>query len=595
MAEERVQRRLAAILAADVVGYSRLMEADEVGTLARLKALRRELFAPKMKEYGGRIFKTTGDGALVEFKSAVDAVNSARDIQQSLALRNQSVPDDQRTELRIGISLGDVIVEGSDLYRNGVNVAARMEGLAEPGGICISGNVQEHVGTSLDVSLEDLGEQTVKNINRPVRCYRVNLEAHPVTDTHALQLPDKPSIAVLPFENLSDDKEQNYFADGMTEDLITDLSKVSGLFVIARNSSFAYKGKQTDLRAVGRELGVRHILEGSVRRAGDRVRINAQLIDTSTGGHLWAERYDGKLSDIFDLQDEIGKRIISALEVQLTETEIERRKPGHVPVLEAYDHFIRGRHMVNEQYFRHSQVSHSAPSGEILRSAQDHFQRATVIDPKFAGGYAGLSWSYSLGVRHGLSDSPEKDKEEALRLANVAIETDDSFAWAHTAQGSILVMLGRHEDAITAARRAVELQPSDGDAHSYLGFQLFWAGLPDQALRSLEEALRLDPQFLGRILGFIGIAKFGLERFEEAAKDLEAAISTGHIIHFTLAFLVASYWKLGRAQDTEDTIARLLDRYPNFTVSGFCDLLPYKYDRDTRRVRDLLRDAGVPV
>jgi TolB-like protein len=602
MAEQRVRRRLAAILAADVVGYSRLIEADEEGTRARLRKIHSELIDPRIASDGGRIVKTTGDGILVEFPSAVDAVRNALAIQTAMAGHNADLPEHRKIVFRVGINLGDVIIEGDDIHGDGVNVAARLEGLCKPGEVYISGNVHEQVAGKLDTIFDDLGEQTVKNISKPVRVYRVRVATNKISqesnDGVELSLPDKPSIAVLPFENMSGDPEQNYFTDGMTEDLITDLSKISGLFVIARNSSFAYKGKQVDkqvdMRVVGRELGVRHILEGSVRRAGDRVRINAQLIDAATGGHLWAERYDGDLSDIFSLQDEIGKKIVSALEVQLTEQEIERQKLDHVPDLEAYDHFIRGRQIVHDHYFQHSQVSQTAPSVDILRSAREQFERAIELDPEFAGGYAGLSWSYSLGVRHGLSEDPLGDKENAYRLANLAVETSDSFGWAHTALGSILLMYGRHDEAVAASRRAVELQPSNGDAQAYLGFHLFWSGMPEQALAPLELALRLDPRFVGRSTAFIALARFGMDQYEDAAKGLETAISTRMVIHFTLAFLAAAYWKLGRIEDAKETIETLLRRYPGFTIGRMRGLLPYKHDSDIRRVSDALHDAGLP-
>ena len=333
MADERVQRRLAAILAADVVGYSRLMEQDEGGTLTRLKALRRELFDPKTKEYSGRIFKTTGDGALVEFKSAVDAVNCAAKIQRALALRNQGAPENERIALRIGISLGDVIVEGSDLYGNGVNVAARMEGLAAPGGICISGNVHEHVGQLLDVDFENIGPQSVKNIARPIQTYRViiketDAEMEPQSsDASGVSAKmSRPAVAVLPFDNLSGDPEQEYFSDGIAEDIITALSRIRQFFVIARNTTFTYKGRAVDIQAAAEELGVRYVLEGSVRKAANRVRITAQLIDGETGNHIWAQRYDREMADIFDVQDEITNTVVTAIGPELSRAEQDRAR-----------------------------------------------------------------------------------------------------------------------------------------------------------------------------------------------------------------------------------------------------------------------------
>ncbi len=369
MAEERVQRRLAAILAADVVGYSRLMGEDEEGTLSRLKTLRRELFYPKTKQYGGRIFKTTGDGAFVEFNSAVAAVKSASDIQEAIAERNAEVSEDQKILLRIGISLGDVIVEGSDLYGNGVNVASRMEGLAEPGGICVSGNVHEHIGRSLDVNFEDLGEQTVKNIDQPVRCYRVYPETAVQKPDSALTLPDKPSIAVLPFENMSDDPEQEYFADGLTEDIITALSLWRSFPVIARNSCFAYKGQSPDVRKVAEELGARYVIEGSVRKGGSRVRISVQVIDATTGHHVWAERFDRELEDIFALQDEITQRIAATVEPELGRFEQRRSATKHPTSLDAWDYCQRGMYLLYKF------------TKEDIAAAREMFMRAIALDP----------------------------------------------------------------------------------------------------------------------------------------------------------------------------------------------------------------------
>lgn len=342
MTEERIERRLAAILAADVVGYSGLMEQDETGTLTRLKSLRSEVFDPGTKRYDGRIFKNTGDGALAEFASAVDAVQCAVDIQRELARRNAELPEARRISLRIGISLGDVIVEGDDLFGNGVNIAARMEGLAEPGAICVSGNVHEHMGSALDISFEDLGEQTVKNIMRPVRSYRVNLDAPAVgriikqPDTPR-GLSDKASIAILPFDNISNDPEQEYFCDGVVEDIITEISKFRWLSVIARNSTFTYKGKSVDIKAVGQELGARYVVEGSVRKAGNRIRLTAQLIDSTDGSHVWAEKYDRELADIFDLQDEITQTLVATIEPELASAERNRARNKPTENLDAWE------------------------------------------------------------------------------------------------------------------------------------------------------------------------------------------------------------------------------------------------------------------
>ena len=374
-------RRLAAILAADVVGYSRLMGADEAGTLARLRAHRKELIEPSIAACGGRTIKLMGDGALVEFASVVDAVQCAVDIQAGMAGRNAEVPEVRRIAFRIGINFGDVIIEDDDLYGDGVNIAARLEGLAAPGGICISGKVHDEILGKLELGFEDQGEQPVKNIARPVRVYRVVAGSAAAADgrqaslpSAPLSLPDKPSIVVLALQNMSADPEQDYFADGIAEDIITDLSKVSGLLVIARNSAFAYKGRAADLRQVCRELGVRHALEGSVRKAGNRVRITTQLIDGTTGGHVWAERYDRELTDIFDVQDEVTREIVAALKVRLTPDERRRVASRGTDDIEAYDWYLRGRELV----IRHTrdQVAEGRPL----------LERAIALDPGFALG-----------------------------------------------------------------------------------------------------------------------------------------------------------------------------------------------------------------
>jgi adenylate cyclase len=397
MAEERVQRRLAAILAADVVGYSRLMEADEAGTFDRLKALRRELFEPKAKRYGGRIFKTTGDGALVEFKSAADALDAAIDIQRALAERNNVLSEEERIQLRIGISLGDVIVEGSDLYGNGVNVAARMEGLAEPGGICISANVHEHVRSGTEFSFDDLGAQEVKNIAEPVRAYTVRIGlSKPTKSAEPLPLPDKPSIAVLPFQNMSGDPEQEYFSDGIAEDIITALSRFGWFFVIARNSSFSYKGTSPDVRRIAHELGVQYVLEGSVRKAANRVRITAQLIDAISGHHIWAERYDRELDDIFAVQDEITKEIAGTVAPSFVSAEarrVERKAPEH---FDAWDYAIRGNW----------HLWHFSPAG--VAEAKQLFAKAIELDPNSSIALCGTAFALQNDVFFGRTDDPKE-------------------------------------------------------------------------------------------------------------------------------------------------------------------------------------------
>ena len=469
MAEDRVQRRLAAILAADVVGYSRLMERDETGTLAQLRSLRSEVFDPTTLQFAGRIFKTTGDGTLAEFGSAVDAVQCAVQIQRALAKRNADLAEDLRITLRIGISLGDVIVEGDDLYGIGVNVAARMEGLAEPGAICVSANVHEHVGNALDITFEDLGEQTVKNIDRPVRCYRIDPGsdgAAPARRAEAApSVPDKPSVAVLPFENMSGDTDQEYFSDGITEDIITALSRIRQLFVIARNTTFTYKGRAVDVPAVARDLGVRYVLEGSVRKAGNRVRITAQLIDGATGNHLWAERYDRDLEDIFAVQDEITRVVAGAIEPEITKAEFERahlKPPGN---LDAWSIYQQGMH-----HFHLGTVEGEAEARRLFAEA---IERA----PGFSAAHASLARAYSRRSSFMPDEDFDEKKRIAIREARIAVSLDREDAYAHATVGFAVESSAVHE-AIASLERALALNPNSAFAHHGLGRMLVLAGQP---------------------------------------------------------------------------------------------------------------------
>ena len=385
MAEARVERRLAAILAADIAGYSRLMGNDEEGTLAELKACRRELMDPKIAEHRGRIVKTTGDGALVEFASAVDATRCAIEIQRTMASRNATIPEDRRVEFRIGINVGDIIFDEGDIFGDGVNIAARVESLASPGAICLSENAYKQIEGKVAIDVSDMGEQHLKNIAHPVRVYGVRLDG--ASERPTLALPDKPSIAVLPFQNMSGDPEQEYFADGVVEEIITALSRIRWLFVIARNSSFTYKGRAVDIKQVGRELGVRYVLEGSVRISADRVRITGQLIDASNGAHLWADRFDGALKDIFDLQDQVSASVVGAIAPKLEEAEIERAKRKPTERLDAYDYYLRGM-----------AATHSVFEGteNAVSEALRLFYRAIELDPNYASAYGMAAWCHVL-------------------------------------------------------------------------------------------------------------------------------------------------------------------------------------------------------
>src|SRR5437867_2929494 len=483
----RIERKLAAILSADVKGYSRLMGEDEVATIRTLTAYQ-EAMTTFIQQHRGRVVDASGDNLLAEFASVVDAVQCAVEIQRELKTKNADLPAPQRMEFRIGINVGDVIVEGERIYGDGVNIAARLEGLAEAGGICISGIVYDQVETKLALGYEYLGEQTVKNIAKPVQVYRVQMEVGASTPT----APDKPSIAVLPFVNMSGDPEQEYFSDGITEDLITDLSKLSGLFVIARTSVFIYKGKAVEMAEVSRKLGVRYVVEGSVRKAGNRVRINAQLVDATTGGHLWAERYDRELQDIFALQDEVTQKIVFALKIKLTPEEQARFRQAPTDNLEAYDSFLRG-----QMYMWPS-------TQEANVQARQLFERAIELDPQYAGAYAVLGWTYFFEWAFQWSQAPQT-LAQGFALAQRALTLDDSLPLAHTMLGAFYLWQKRHEQAIAEGERAITLGPNYAEGYAWLGGTFNMAGRPKEAIEVVQQAMRLnphDPFFYLFILGF---------------------------------------------------------------------------------------------
>jgi TolB-like protein/class 3 adenylate cyclase len=479
-------RRLAAILAADVAGYSRLMGVDEEGTLERLKAIRRELGDPKIAEHRGRIVKTTGDGLLVEFASVVDAVRCAVDVQREMAARNADVPADKRIEFRFGIHQGDIIIDEGDIFGDGVNLAARLEGLAEPGGVCVSRVVRDEVRDKLDIAFEDMGEHQVKNIARPVRAFRIRSSepavAAPAGSKPVLALPDKPSLAVLPFQNLSGDPEQEYFADGMVEDITTAISRLPWLFVIARNSSFTYKGKTVDVKQVGRELGVHYVLEGSVRKAGNRVRITGQLIDTASGAHIWADRIDGTLDDIFELQDQVASSVVGAIEPRLRLSEIQRatRKPPES--LDAYDLYLRAV----AQFHKYTE--------EGMREAVILAKRALAIDPSYAPAAAMIGWCRLLQRLQGWGAVSDVAVAEAVLLARGAIEggRDDPDVLWMTAY-TILFFAGENSTASGAIDRALSLNPNSALAWWARGWVLGLQNQIDPAIEALQQSMRLSP------------------------------------------------------------------------------------------------------
>jgi TolB-like protein/class 3 adenylate cyclase len=550
LATERVERKLAAILAADIAGYSRLMGADEEGTLARLKAHRRELIDPKIAEHRGRIVKTTGDGMLVEFGSVVDALCCATEVQVGMAERNAEVPSDQRIDFRVGIHMGDVVVEDGDIFGDAVNVAARLEGLAQSGGICVSARVRGDAASKLDLVYEDIGEQQLKNIARPLRVYRVRIDRvadGPMDPAQpALALPDKPSIAVLPFQNMSGDPEQEYFADGMVEEIITALSRIRWLFVIARNSSFTYKGQAVDVKQVGRELGVRYVLEGSVRKAGQRVRITAQLIGTTTGAHLWADRFDGPLEDVFNLQDQVASSVAGVIEPALQAAETARSANRPTNDLTAYDLYLRAYEMY---------LSSTTQAPEALRLLEQAIER----DPRYGPALALAAACCFRLVTDGRSEDPKADGLKGADFARRALQVagDDAGVMANAALA--LAYFGEDIGAMTALiDRALALNPNYARGWLISGTLRNWAGQPDIAIEHLDAALSLSPRArVGMSLTHVGIAHFLSRRFDQAVPKLFLAIQEDPSYPQAYCVLAACYAHMGRLEEARQIVRRL--------------------------------------
>ncbi|HEY7610920.1 MAG TPA: tetratricopeptide repeat protein [Alphaproteobacteria bacterium] len=583
MSEGRLQRHLAAILAADVVGFSRMMDADEPGTLARLKALRREIVDALTRQFGGRVFKDTGDGALAEFPSATDAVQCAIEIQQVLAKRNDSAPEGGRILLRIGISLGDVIADGSDVYGNGVNIAARMEGLAEPGAICVSGNVYEHVRNSIDVGFDDLGEQFVKNIDRPVRCFRLGLDPRPAPPPSGAPpaMPDKPSIAVLPFQNMSGDADQEYFADGITEDIITALSHIRWLFVIARNSSFVYKGRAVDVKRVARELGVRYLLEGSVRKLGNRVRITAQLVDAPTGVHHWAERYDRDLIDIFALQDEITRNVAGAIEPRLLAAEGVRSQGRPGADLDAWDMVARAM----ARFWR--------TTGHDIEAAIAMLKDAVARHPNYGPAHSMLAFCLVLTGHFGWLPIFEVPKL-ALDSARRAVELDDNDPWAYLALGYVAFVERRTDDAAAQFRRAVELNPNFAAAHGYWGYALAFDGRSDEAIERMALAMRMSPHDRQNsiFMGGTAVAHYLAHRYDQAIEWARKAVQQGPSMTAPHRILCASLAQSGRLDEAHAVLERMREMQPYISIEWVTRMVPYTPERLTHFLEGL-KKAGL--
>jgi TolB-like protein/class 3 adenylate cyclase/Tfp pilus assembly protein PilF len=590
MDEARVERRLAAVLAGDVAGYSRLMGVDEEGTLRQLKAHRKELVDPKITEHRGRIVKTTGDGMLVEFVSVVDAVRCAVDIQRSMIERNAGVPTESRIQFRIGINVGDIISDNNDIYGDGVNVAARLEALAEPGGIMVSRNVHDQVRDKLSFGFQDMGEQPVKNIARPIGVYQVSLvqNAAPIVakgDVVAAKTEvssaNRPSIAVLPFANISGDPEQEYFADGISEDIITGLSKLRWFFVIARNSSFTYKGKAVDVKRVSRELGVRYVLEGSVRKGGNRVRITAQLIDASTGNHIWADRYDGDLTDVFALQDEITKKVVAAIEPKLLEAEGVRSQGRSPEDLDAWDTVMQ----TNSLLWRLTKTD--------IEAAIAMLGLATERYPDYAPAHSMLAFALlfraiSVGVAH------SQDTKEAVRLASRAAQLDDNDPWAHLALGWAAFLMRRSHDAIVEFQRALDINPNFAAAHGHLGNALACDGQADAAIPHLEQALRMSPHDPQNIFVYtaLAVAYYLNGSYSEAisfghkAVQQRPGFTGGHRIY------IASLAQAGRCEEARTALDRLKELQPEISIAWIQQNSPYM-PGPMGRLLEGMRKAGL--
>ncbi len=593
MTDENLQRRLTAILAADVAGYSRLMGADEEGTLAQLKTLRKTLVDPTIAAHRGRIVKTTGDGMLVEFASAVDAARGAAEVQRAMAKQNINVPRDARIEFRIGIHVGDIIIDDNDIFGDGVNIAARLEGIAEPGGICVSDDAQRQIRGKTELAFDDMGPQSLKNIAEPMRAWRLQIDKNsPSTlpkraaaeTAQPPALPDKPSIAVLPFQNMSGDPEQEYFADGMVEDIITALSRFKLLFVIARNSSFTYKGKAVDIKQVGRELGVRYVLEGSVRKSAGTVRIAGQLIDAMTGAHLWADRFEGNLDDVFALQDKITEGVVSAIIPAVYKAEIDlaaRRRPAS---LSAYDLYLRA---VPHLY----SMTH-----EGITEALQLCHRALELDPRY-GSAAFLAGScHMVNIAQGWALDLKRETEEATRLLRLALSVDENDPDVLATVGFATSYLTDDFDTATEmVDRAVALNPNSAVAWNHRGQAYLLGGRAEEAIRSFERGIRLSPidPMLYMMLAGMGIALIERRRFDEAVVVARKAARQNQAYATTYRCLASALAHLGREAEVREVVSRLLELDPNFRISEWVKR-GAQWHKHNRLLIEGIRKAGLP-
>jgi adenylate cyclase len=585
-----VERKLAAILSADVVGYSRLMAEDEAATIRTLTDYREEI-AMLVRQHRGRVVDSPGDNLLAEFPSALEAVRGAVEIQRVIGVRNADLPAERRMEFRVGVHLGDVAVEGERIYGDGINIAARLEGLAEAGGICISGMVYSQVRNKLDLGYEDLGDQSIKNLPEPVRVYRVRLEPEGAAAAEALPgieeltvpgFSGQPAIAVLPFENLSGDPEQEYFADGIAEDLITRLSAWTDFPVIARNSSFTYKGKAVDVKQVSRELGVRYVVEGSVRKAGDQVRISAQLIDADTGHHVWAERYDRRLEDIFALQDEITESLVGAMNPALMKSEMARAARKDPRNLDAYDAGLRALWHL----WRFTQEDNA--------KARALAERAIKLDPEAGHYFSLVAMTHYMDIFYQWTDSVARSLEELFRVAQRGVKLDNTDARNHWALALAHSLQGQRDQAIAAAELAVQLDPSLAEAHFALGLFLATRGHPDQGVAHLEKAVRLSPQspVANFYLHGIAVGHFAAGRYEEAVRWEQRSLQRAPDLWIALGTLASSYAHLGRLDEARTALEEMLRRSPEFSLDAVRMVSSFADPAFMERWIDGLRKAG---
>ena len=582
MVEERAKRKLTAILNADVKGYSRLMGEDELSTVETLKRYR-EIISSLVQQYRGRVVDSPGDNILAEFSSVVDAVEAAVEIQKELKQKNASLPENRRMEFRIGINLGDVIEEGERIYGDGVNVAARIEGLAEGGGVCISGTAFDQVEGKLGLEFEYLGEQAVKNIRKPIRAYRVELEKRDsdVRTGRELPLPDTPSIAVLPFTNMSGDPQQEYFSDGITEEIITWLSKIPRLFVTARHSTFVFKDKVVSIREVGQQLGVRYVLEGSVRKFGDRIRVTAQLIDVKTDQHVWAERYDRELQDVFAIQDEITMNIIIALQVKLTEGEQAALKVRGTDNLDAYLKML-----LAAEYIRQF-----SKEGNIL--ARQKCEEAIALAPDYASAYATIAGTYIGEVWAGWSDSPPQSLKLAMEYAQKCVTLDESFFEAHTTLGLIYLLMRQWDKAVEECELAVSLSPNSADSIVYIAMVFRSVGRVEEALALLNKAVRLNPMPPNYYYHEFGSCYRLLGQYEEAIAMLKGVLDRNPDYLNSRLNLIATYVMSGKEETAHAEAKRVLKQSPDFSVERLLMNFPYKDPKIIDSLRECWIKAGL--